>query len=106
MDLALRKCFLADSGTKLLKVFCGLLLASGLASQARAQFGICLYPSLFGTGGSSLAQYATLSFGGCAAGFSESLSPGAVLNPTSLPGGLTTAALTLSQPMSAGGMAT
>ena len=106
-DVASPNCFPNDSGTKLLEVFCGLVLAAGLAPQAHAsQFGICLLPTSFGTAGWSSAEYATLSFGGCAAGFTQSLGTGAVLSPTSLATGLTTAALTLSQPMSAGGVAT
>jgi len=108
MGPASQKSFLIDSGSLLTKVFGGLVLVAGLASQAHAgTFGICVSPADFGTGGNSSATYSTIAFpGGCNPGFTSSLQAGAVLNPASLVPNLTTATLAINAPMSAGGIST
>lgn len=86
----------------------GLVLLAAMASPGRAAsstFGICLFPATLGTGGTSSAEYATVSFGGCSSGFSSSLQTGAILNPSSLAAGLTNGTLSLTQPMPFGGTA-
>lgn len=100
MDLALNKGFLA-------RTLGGLVLLGGLASHAQAgTFGICVLPGVSTALGTSSADYSTaVVTAGCIPGFSTSLQPSATLNPTSLGAGLTTATLTLSQPMTSGGTA-
>jgi len=96
-----------DRRAKLLKVLGGLVLLAALAAQANASpVGICLTNSGFGNGNISTAQYATaVVSAGCIPGFSSSLGSDGVVNPTSLAPGLTTATLTLTQPMTFGGNA-
>ena len=100
MDLALSKGFLA-------RTLGGLVLLGGLASHAQAgTFGVCVLPGVFTALGTSSADYSTaVVTAGCIPGFSSSLQPSAILNPTSLGAGLTTATLNLSQPMTSGGTA-
>jgi hypothetical protein len=100
MDLVSRKGFL--------NVFWALLFLAGVASQARAAtiFGVCVLPAVQTQLGTSSADYSnTTGVSGCNGGFTTSLQPGAVLTPASLPSGLTTASLTLTQPMTSGGTA-
>jgi hypothetical protein len=100
MDLVSRKGF-----TELLWA---LLLLAGLTSHAHAGtvFGVCVLPAVQTQLGTSSADYSnTTGVSGCNGGFTSSLQPGAVLTPSSPPTGLTTASLTLTQPMTSGGTA-
>src|ERR1039458_6194801 len=100
MDLALSKGFLA-------RTLAGLGLMGGLASPPQAgTVRFFVLPSVFTALGTSSANYSTaVVTAGCIPGFSSSLQPSAILNPTSLGAGLTTATLNLSQPMTSGGTA-
>ena len=90
----------------ILQLFGGLILLAAIATQAHAgAVGICLLPSDFGIGGNTSAEYATGGAGNCVNGFSTSLGSNGVVSPTSLAPGLTTATLTLTQPMPFGGNA-
>lgn len=92
---------------RLLRVLWGPVLLAALAAPASAaSFGICIISNTFGIGGFSNAQYATsVVTAGCIPGFSSSIVPGAVTIPTTLPAGLTSASLELTQPMPFGGTA-
>ena len=96
---------LKDWRAKMSKLFGGLVLLAALAAQAHAgAVGICLSDSGFGNGNISNAQYATaVVSAGCIPGFSSGLGSDGVVSPTSLAPGLTTATLTLTQPLTFGG---
>jgi PEP-CTERM motif len=101
MDLASRKGFLADSLTKLMKVFGGLMLLAVLAPHANAS-GMCLTAGGSGLyGGATLATAAFIA--GCPVGLVSFGSGGAIIttSPNPLPSPisqLTTATLGYSDP--------
>jgi hypothetical protein len=102
MDLTLRRGFLANSGTRLTKVFWGLALLAVLVPQANAD-GICMTvgSSLFG--GGILGTAPSPFIAGCTYGLSTNTGGGAIVttSPTLLPSPisqLTSATLNYSDP--------
>jgi hypothetical protein len=109
MDLASRKGFLADSGTKLMKAFWGLTLLAIVVPHANAD-GICVNvgSSLYGTG--TLATAPSPFIAGCTPGLSNNTGTGGVVTttPSSLPSPLsllTSATINFSDPTTTNSLA-